>query len=116
MSSVEAGEVAFNLCPLKPIAPIRHPPRHKQNRNGRPKRPPEWQQNICQNAEQHENHPEYLSLHEEIVCQRAESKREFPATVTHARGALGRFQVAGKFFKNYLVRSGVSPVKRKEEV
>jgi hypothetical protein len=69
--------------PLKPIAPIRNPPRHKQNWNGRAKRPPEWQQKICQQAKQHEDHPEYLSLHKKIVSEttsvsRCESEHQTP--------------------------------------
>jgi hypothetical protein len=43
-------------------------------------------------------------------------KSDANPTVSHAGDALGRFQAAGNFFKNYLERSGVNPVKRDEEV
>jgi hypothetical protein len=60
---------------------------------------------------------EASDLKEEIEGDKpvAEKSDANPA-VSHAGGALGRFQAAGKFFKNYLERSGVSPVKRDEEV
>jgi hypothetical protein len=56
-------------------------------------------------------------LSEEIGSEeQAAVKSNAGPTVTHAGGALGRFQAAGKFFKNYLERSGVSPAKKDEEI
>jgi len=51
----------------KPLAPVRHPPAHKHDRNRRCQRPPDRQDNIRDQPKHHKYNPEDFLLHVFIV-------------------------------------------------
>ena len=55
---------SFERSGLEPIAAVGDPPGGVEDGDGGGAGPPEWQQDIGQKPEQHEDRPEYLSLHE----------------------------------------------------
>ncbi len=55
---------------LEPIAAVGHPPRYEKEWECRGDGPPEGQDEVRQQAQQREHHPEDLFLHEEIVSER----------------------------------------------
>src|ERR1035437_2594785 len=48
---------------LEPVAAVGYPPCDEKDRNGGGEGPPERKQEISQQTEQHEDRPEYFSLH-----------------------------------------------------
>lgn len=53
---------------LEPIAAVGDPPRKNHDGDGRDDPPPEWQDEIGDEAEDREDRPEDFSLHQEILA------------------------------------------------
>jgi hypothetical protein len=48
---------------LEPMAAVRYPPTHKENRESRSERPPEWQNETSDQPQDHENDPKDFPFH-----------------------------------------------------
>src|ERR1700688_4357185 len=53
----------MKLSSLEPIAAVGYPPTHQENRDSRPQRPPEWQNEISYQPQGHESEPKDFSFH-----------------------------------------------------
>jgi hypothetical protein len=91
-------QIEFNcpnnqFAPLKPLAPVSHPPRDKENRNGCATSPPKWKQKISHEPQSREYRPEYLSLHRCKIVRRV----SLPARILIGSAHLSRTNAKSQY-------------------